>query len=139
MTLATARLFPSLRATHLFSSSPQRLAFTVPTCRATATAAAAASFSTTTRSLPSTPTPPFPNEPSRPRMLTSIPGPRSRELMQSMHSVQEARTTHLFADYSRSRGNYLIDADGNTMLDVFAQIASIPIGYNHPKLMEAAK
>jgi 4-aminobutyrate aminotransferase/(S)-3-amino-2-methylpropionate transaminase len=42
-------------------------------------------------------------------------------------------------DYERSIGNYLVDADGNTMLDVFAQIASIALGYNVPDMLKLAE
>jgi 4-aminobutyrate aminotransferase/(S)-3-amino-2-methylpropionate transaminase len=42
--------------------------------------------------------------------------------LQSMLSVQYA------VDYNKSLGNYIVDADGNTMLDVFTNISSIPIG-----------
>merc|ERR1719160_873614 len=41
-----------------------------------------------------------------------------------------------FCDFKKSEGNYLVDADGNRMLDMFAHIASIPLGYNHPTMME---
>ena len=44
-----------------------------------------------------------------------------------------------FLDYAKSKGNYIADADGNVLLDVFAQIASIPLGYNHPAFLELSQ
>ena len=38
-----------------------------------------------------------------------------------------------------STGNYVVDVDGNKMLDVFTSIACIGSGYNHPSLLEASR
>ena len=53
--------------------------------------------------------------------------------------MQEMSTVSFFADYDKSYGNYLSDVDGNTFLDCFMQIASIPLGYNHPAILEALR
>lgn len=42
--------------------------------------------------------------------------------------LQSVVQVNFFCDYEESKGNYLVDVDGNRMLDVYTQIASIPIG-----------
>lgn len=72
-------------------------------------------------------------------MVTEVPGPKSKELMKELSNVQNSGAVQFFVDYEKSFGNYLVDVDGNSMLDLFTQIASIPIGYNHPSLIDAIK
>lgn len=71
-------------------------------------------------------------------MRTAVPGPETLRLTQKL-SLQGGMggATAFFGDYSASEGCYLVDADGNRMLDMFSQIASLPLGYNHPALLEA--
>lgn len=45
----------------------------------------------------------------------------------------------MVVDYDASNGNFIVDADSNTLLDVFAQISSIALGYNPPPLLEVAR
>ncbi|XP_025058899.1 4-aminobutyrate aminotransferase, mitochondrial isoform X2 [Alligator sinensis] len=71
-----------------------------------------------------------------PLMKTEVPGPRSRELMKELNGIQNAEAVHFFCNYEESRGNYLVDVDGNRMLDLYCQISSIPIGYSHPSLIK---
>ncbi|KAK0147115.1 4-aminobutyrate aminotransferase, mitochondrial [Merluccius polli] len=63
----------------------------------------------------------------RPLMKTQVPGPRSQELTKQMGQIQNASAINFFCNYEESRGNYLVDVDGNRMLDVYTQISSIPI------------
>ena len=60
-------------------------------------------------------------------------------LKKELNSMQEMSTVSFFADYEKSYGNYICDVDGNTLLDCFMQIASIPLGYNHPAILEALR
>jgi len=69
----------------------------------------------------------------------SLPGPRTLELIKSLDKIQQTGSVKLFIDYEKSIGNYLVDADGNTFLDIITQISSIPLGYNHPALIDAFK
>jgi 4-aminobutyrate aminotransferase/(S)-3-amino-2-methylpropionate transaminase len=69
---------------------------------------------------------------------TAIPGPESTKAIERLGKVFDIRSLNMMADYSKSYGNYITDLDGNVLLDVYAQIASIPVGYNNPNLLRAA-
>ncbi|EON61745.1 4-aminobutyrate aminotransferase [Coniosporium apollinis CBS 100218] len=80
----------------------------------------------------------FDDEPRGPIIKTEIPGPKSQEAIKRLTKVFDTRSLNMMADYTSSFGNYLADLDGNLLLDVYAQIASIPVGYNNPSLLLAA-
>ncbi|KAK4686089.1 hypothetical protein P7C73_g4046, partial [Tremellales sp. Uapishka_1] len=82
----------------------------------------------------------IPDEPLRPSVhTTSIPGPKSLAISKEIDKIQDARTNVIVADYEKSTGNYIVDADGNVLLDVFAQISSIALGYNVPAVLELGR
>ena len=81
----------------------------------------------------------FPGEPACANVKTEIPGPRSQALRARHGQWQDARTLHFYQDAQRSMGNYAVDVDGNTLLDVYGHIAALPLGYNHPDLLFAWK
>lgn len=60
----------------------------------------------------------YPGEPSGPTVKTSIPGPKSKQLIEEMDKVFDARAVNVMTDYEKSVGNYLADPDGNVLLDV---------------------
>lgn len=60
-------------------------------------------------------------------------------IITNMHFLlfQQCGSVNLFANYEKCAGNYFADADGNLFLDVYTQISSLPLGYNHPALLNA--
>ena len=102
-------------------------------------AAAATAFQSATDSGPIFP-PFFPTEPKRPELISlQIPGPKAKAAIQELDQCFDTRSLNMMADYHKSIGNYIVDPDGNRLLDVYAQIASIPVGYNNPDLLALAK
>lgn len=80
---------------------------------------------------------PIPGEYDRPKISSAVPGPKSLELKQELDTLQNTGALIFFADYEKSAGNYIVDCDGNILLDLFGQISSIPLGYNHPAMIQA--
>jgi 4-aminobutyrate aminotransferase/(S)-3-amino-2-methylpropionate transaminase len=80
----------------------------------------------------------FADEPAGPQVRTAIPGPESKKATAHLNRVFDMQSLNMMANYQQSYGNYIADLDGNVLLDVYAQIASIPVGYNNPSLLLAA-
>ncbi|XP_033117776.1 4-aminobutyrate aminotransferase, mitochondrial-like isoform X2 [Anneissia japonica] len=73
-----------------------------------------------------------------PSMKTECPGPKSKELMKRYEkSNKNIKHVQFVVDLASSLGNYVVDVDGNRMLDIFMQISSLPLGYNHPAILDA--
>jgi 4-aminobutyrate aminotransferase/(S)-3-amino-2-methylpropionate transaminase len=90
------------------------------------------------KSVPFSPTPKVPGEFSSPLIKSkTVPGPIGLEMQAQIEKSQCSKAVSLMTDYEQSIGNYLVDSDGNRLLDIFAQIASLPLGYNHPKIVSA--
>ncbi|KAG0330425.1 hypothetical protein BG004_002106 [Podila humilis] len=87
-------------------------------------------------------------EPAGPKIVTAtLPGPKTAVGLRHLDSLQDTRAATMMTDLSKSIGNYVVDLDGNTAsgmrlcffyLDVFCQIASLPLGYNSKALINAA-
>lgn len=79
-------------------------------------------------------------EPEGPNIVTKeLPGPEVIKLRKDLNNLQLSSGVVLFIDYEKSVGNYICDVDGNVFLDLYSQISSIPLGYNHPALLDAAQ
>jgi 4-aminobutyrate aminotransferase/(S)-3-amino-2-methylpropionate transaminase len=80
----------------------------------------------------------FADEPVGPHIVSAIPGPKSKKAIAELNAIFDIRSLNMMANYQQSYGNYIADLDGNVLLDVYAQIASIPVGYSNPSLLLAA-
>lgn len=81
----------------------------------------------------------YPTEPVKPNLVTeTVPGPESIRLNNELGHVFDNRASYFVTDYKNSVGNFISDADGNQLLDVYCQISSIALGYNNPELLKTA-
>lgn len=71
--------------------------------------------------------------------VDSPPGPRARELVEH-HSAVAADSTYVYPfvyDPNRpATGPFCRDVDDNTYLDFASHVASTPLGYRHPRVVE---
>ncbi len=70
---------------------------------------------------------------------TEIPGPRTREAIARGAFDMQHGYRALIIDDAKSQGVHLVDADGNVLLDLFANFALGALGYNHPALLAVAR
>jgi 4-aminobutyrate aminotransferase len=77
---------------------------------------------------------------SEPRLVTEIPGPNARALIEADHRVTSPSLprAYPFAP-SRGAGSMIEDVDGNVFLDFNAGIAVCSTGHAHPKVVAAIK
>ncbi|KAI1430568.1 aminotransferase class-III-domain-containing protein [Xylaria sp. CBS 124048] len=135
---------PALRlgaVSRLISSSSRRTTLSlasVSTSRATVTPASTSTRPAAASSVRMASTF-YSGEPDGPVVKTAIPGPRAQEHVSKLDRIFDTRSVNMLADYTQSFGNYIVDPDGNKLLDVYAQIASIPLGYNNPALKKVAE
>jgi len=72
------------------------------------------------------------------KLVTEIPGPRSRELWERReHAVPAGVGTTLPVFVERAQGGIVEDVDGNRLIDLGAGIAVVNVGHAHPKVAAA--
>lgn len=81
----------------------------------------------------------YPNEPALPSVITGFPAPAGLAFKQGLADETCTLAMHFPVSLQNSLGNYVADADGNKLLDVFTSIGTNAVGYNHPKLHELAE
>jgi 4-aminobutyrate aminotransferase/(S)-3-amino-2-methylpropionate transaminase len=78
--------------------------------------------------------------PQERRLVTEIPGPRSRELMARRNAAVAAGVgTTLPVFVARAGGGVLVDVDGNSLIDLGAGIAVVSVGNAAPAVVAAVQ
>ncbi|WP_341579911.1 4-aminobutyrate--2-oxoglutarate transaminase [Microbacterium schleiferi] len=81
-----------------------------------------------------------PSLPQERRLVTSIPGPRSQELMTRKAAAVSAGVGHTAPlSIVAAGGGILLDADGNSIVDLGSGIAVTSIGNAHPAVVAAVQ
>ncbi len=73
-------------------------------------------------------------------LVTEIPGPRSKEILERKSRVVcDPLDIHVPAVIERGDGARFTDVDGNTWLDFSGGLGCQMVGYSHPKIVEAVQ
>jgi 4-aminobutyrate aminotransferase/(S)-3-amino-2-methylpropionate transaminase len=76
--------------------------------------------------------------PQERRIVTELPGPRSRELFARRNSVVSAGVSTAFPVFiERAGGGVLVDVDGNSLIDFGSGIAVTSVGNAAPQVVDA--
>ncbi len=92
-----------------------------------------------TTTLPTASVPAAPTGPAQERrIVTDLPGPRSRELFaRRQNAVSNGVGTAFPVFVERAGGGVLVDVDGNSLIDLGSGIAVTTVGNSAPKVVEA--
>ncbi len=81
-----------------------------------------------------------PSLPQERRLVTGIPGPRSQELIDRKAAAVAAGVGHTAPVHAvAAGGGVIVDADGNSLIDLGSGIAVTTIGNAHPKVVAAVQ
>lgn len=74
------------------------------------------------------------------RLVTELPGPRSRELTARRQAAVAAGVSSVLPAWvAGAEGALLTDVDGNTLIDLGSGIAVTGVGHAHPRVVEAVR
>ncbi len=74
------------------------------------------------------------------RLVTAIPGPRSQELLVRKAAAVPAGVGHTAPIHAvAAGGGVVVDADGNSLIDLGSGIAVTTVGNSHPKVVAAVQ
>ena len=79
----------------------------------------------------------YPHDFSVPKIYSRFPGAAHAQAINevsSSHNFDDAYKLQRFVDLKKSKGNFLVDSDGNVVLDLHT---NLPLGYNHDDLINA--
>ncbi|MFT4218933.1 MAG: 4-aminobutyrate--2-oxoglutarate transaminase [Microbacterium sp.] len=81
-----------------------------------------------------------PTLPQERRLVTAIPGPRSQELLDRKAVAVAAGVAHTVPVHAvAAGGGVVVDADGNSLIDLGSGIAVVTIGNAHPAVVAAVQ
>ncbi|MEU1971080.1 4-aminobutyrate--2-oxoglutarate transaminase [Microbacterium sp. NPDC019599] len=81
-----------------------------------------------------------PSLPQERRLVTSIPGPRSQQLLERKAAAVAAGVGHTAPiEAVAAGGGVVVDADGNSLIDLGSGIAVTSLGNAHPRVVEAVR